>query len=374
VTINLSAAFEKLAGDPSFRPTIRVPWFVSLMGSIGAVAVMFLISPLACLVAVILEGALYVSLRRRAMRKRWGDVRAGLWLALTRFSLLQLKQHEKDPRNWRPHILIFVGDTAKRIGLVRLAAWFNQNRGIVTACRLLVGDVTSRSDEILERKQEMDRDLNREGLVAFSEVNVVPEFETGAIGVAQANGIAGLQSNTVMFGWPEKKERLEGQLRMLRAMSKMKKSTIIARLKWTIEPGQQKQIDIWWRGKQRNGDLMLLLAYLLQLNADWNDAKMIVRCIVSNESKRESAEKDLAELIPATRIQAESEVIVKPADKTVVEVIHEASRDASIVFMGLMEPEPGTEAENAERLIALASGLSTTVFVRNASEFAGHLI
>jgi amino acid transporter len=40
VTINLAAAIENLVGDPSFRPTIRVPWWVSLLGSIGAIAVM----------------------------------------------------------------------------------------------------------------------------------------------------------------------------------------------------------------------------------------------------------------------------------------------------------------------------------------------
>ena len=39
-----------------------------------------------------------------------------------------------------------------------------------------------------------------------------------------------------------------------------------------------------------------------------------------------------------------------------------------------MEPEEGTEAENAERLIEMAEGLSTTIFVRNASEFAGELL
>ena len=35
VMINLSAALERLVGDPSYRPTIRVPWFVSLSGSVG---------------------------------------------------------------------------------------------------------------------------------------------------------------------------------------------------------------------------------------------------------------------------------------------------------------------------------------------------
>jgi hypothetical protein len=119
---------------------------------------------------------------------------------------------------------------------------------------------------------------------------------------------------------------------------------------------------------------MLLLAYLLRLNSDWKDARIIVRSIVSNESKRAQAEQDLAAIVPESRIKVETEVIVKPADKTVIEVMHETSGDASVVFLGLMDPEPGTEAENARRLTEMAAGFSTTILVRNAGEFAGRLI
>jgi amino acid transporter len=374
VTINLSAAFERLAGDPSYRPTIRVPWYVSLLGSAGAVGVMFLISPVACLAALGLELILYLYLRRRAMRKRWGDVRAGLWVALTRFALLQLRQHEKDPRNWRPHILLFVGDTAKRIGLVRLASWFNLDRGIITACRLVVGDRERQDLEVDRLRAEMEADLERERLVAFGEVDVVPEFESGAVSVAQANGIAGLHSNTVMFGWPEKPERLAGLLRIMRAVSRFRKSTVIARLKWAGEPGQQQRIDIWWRGKQWNGDLMLLFAHLLRMNPEWRGARITIRSIVLDEKMREAREANLSELVRETRIQAETEVIVKPEDATVAEVIHRHSGRADVTFLGLMVPEQGREEESADRLAELAGGLNTVIFVRNASEFAGELV
>ena len=176
VTINLASALESLVGDPSYRPTIRVPWYVSLLGSIGAIVVMFLISPWACLAAVVLESALYAYLRRRAMRKRWGDVRAGVWVALARWSLLKLRHHELDPRNWRPQILLFAGDPGKRAGFVRLASWFNQDRGVVTVCRLVVGDL-EKLKEVDQMREEMDRELEEAGVVAFPEVDVVPDFE-----------------------------------------------------------------------------------------------------------------------------------------------------------------------------------------------------
>jgi amino acid transporter len=374
VTINLSAALENLVGDPSYRPTINVPWYISLVGSFGAVIVMFLINPYACLIAIVLEAILYFYLRRRAWRKQWGDVRAGFWIALARSALIRLRTHTQDPRNWRPIILLFSGDVDKRISLVRLAIWFNQNRGLVTACQVLVGDLENEYETLQSKQKEMADHLEEEGLLAFSEVHVVDDYVSGIINIAQANGIAGLQSNTVMFGWPEKPGRLESMLKIVRLLARTGKSTIIARPNWAHEPGQETQIDIWWRGKQRNGDLMLLLAYLLNLNPEWNDARIMVRSIVENEQEHDKMEQSLAELIPATRIRAGTEVILRPKNLSVVETMQHHSRKADIVFLGLMAPPAGSEAQYARWLNDVTAGFKTTIFVHNAGEFAGQLI
>jgi amino acid transporter len=373
VTINMASALESLVGDPSYRPTIKVPWYVSLVGSVGAIVVMFLISPWACLAAVVLESMLYAHLRRRAMRKRWGDVRAGLWVALARWALLKLRHHELDPRNWRPQILLFAGDPGKRTGLLRVAAWFNQDRGVVTVCRLVVGDLDKLRD-VDQMREEMDRDLLEANVVAFPEVDVVADFETGVLDVAQANGIAGLHSNTIMFGWSRRKERLESQLRIMRAMSYAGKNTIITRLAWAHEPGADKRIDIWWGGLQNNGDLMLLLAHLLQLNPGWRNSKIFVRSVARDEDERQLQLDGLAKLLPEARIGAETEVLVKPDELTITEILHRISADADVVFLGLQKPERGTESAYADRIIELAEGLNTCIFVRSAGEFAGRLV
>jgi len=82
----------------------------------------------------------------------------------------------------------------------------------------------------------------------------------------------------------------------------------------------------------------------------------------------------LAKLLPETRIGAESEVIVKPTDRSITEVLQHTSANADVVFLGLQEPELGEEAAYADRIIELAGGLNTCIFVRSASEFAGRLV
>ena len=374
VTINMSAALERLTGDPSYRPTINIPWAVSLAGAAGAIAVMFLINPVACIAAITFELLLYVSFRRRVLRRHWGDVRAGFWTAVTRFSLLKLKAYSRDPRNWRPQILVFIDDPARRSGLVRLATWLNSDRGLVTACQLVVGDLEIQHVEIEERRREMEEALDAEGLIAFAQVNVVPELERGVIDVTQASGLPGLQTNTIMTGWPENPDHQATVMRLLRAMSNAGRSTVLVRLNWRGEPGQLKRIDLWWRGRERNGDLMLLLAYLLTHNPEWQNAAIHMHSIVETEAEGQEMEASLAALIPETRIDAEAEVILRDPAVRVTDLIGDHSEDADIVFLGLRDPEAGEEASYAETLTQLSDRLPTTVFVRNGSEFAGQLI
>jgi len=374
VTINLSAAAERWAGDPSYRPTINVPWYVSLLGSFGAMAVMFLINPWACIVVIMLEIALYAYLRKRSLQRNWGDARAGVWLSVARLALVRLREHRSDARNWRPQILLFMGDAEKRIGLVRLANWFNQNRGLVTACRLIEGDLRQDVVEVEDERKQLDRTIEEHGLMAFSQVGVVPDFESGVIATAQAIGVAGLRSNTVMVGWPSKPGRLESWLRLMRAITRAGKSTIIVRPKWAHEPGQQQRVDLWWGGLEANGDIMLLLAHLLCTNPDWRNARIVVRSIARDEEEKALRKTALEELLADVRITADTEIIMKPAETTIAEVIREQSANADIVFLGLRDPEPGSEADYARRMKELAEGLNTTVFVKSAGEFAGKLI
>ena len=374
VTINLAAAVENLVKDPSYRPTIHVPWFVSLGGSIGAIVVMFLVNRWACIAAVGLELLLYLYLRRKAMRSAWGDVRAGFWTAIARAALLQLRTRKEQARNWRPNILLFSANPSNRLGLVRMATWFNQNRGIVTVCQVVEGELDAGEVDIAGRTAAIDRALEAEQLVAFSEVAVVPEFEPGVVGIAQANGFAGLQSNTLMFGWPDDAEGLAPLLRVTRTVARLNKSVVLARLPHADRPSSCEQIDVWWRGRQHNGDLMLLLAHLLSLNPEWRQARVTVRTIVGTEQEQEAMRSRLTELVREARIEAETDVIVRLDDEPLELAMFSASRKADVVFLGLNIPEPGGELAYAERLIVLSEGFHAAIFVRNNGRFAGELI
>jgi len=372
--LNFAAGLESLVADPAFRPSIKVPWWVSMVGGVGCFLTMFSIHPVACFVAIIVEGLIWWVLSRRALRTTWGDLRSGLWFTLARFAMLKLNHSKHDPRNWRPHILVFVADLRRNLGMVRMANHFSQDRGIVTVTTLLVGDIEEQEQgsAIGLRNRAL---LDANGIVAFAETVAVSDLESGMITVAQANGMAGLTSNMVMFGWPgDNAEALGRLLGMVRRMTALEKSSMIVRPVKGSRAKGNGEIVVWWKGKQHNGDMMLLLGHLLNLAPGWRSNRLVLKSVADDEEVADEVRQAFESMLPDLRMDVHLEVILKPADKTHKEIILEASKDADMVFLGMAIPGPGIEQTYAESLMGLLDGLPSTILVRNASRFHGHLV
>ncbi len=376
-TVNIVAALETLSGDTSWRPTLRVPWGVSLLGGFACLGVMFLINPAASVAAITIELVLFFFFARREREAAWGDARRGVYEALVRWALIRLKRRPMTARNWRPHVLVFAEEIERRLDLVRFGDWFSQGRGVVTVCELMIGDLDDEAVDPLSRRAEAQRALDRENLVAFAEVDVAPSLEQGIAGVAQANGMGELMSNTVLLGWPDDDARLSRILSTLHTLEKLKKSVLIGRIHpRSLFPKalDKREIHVWWGGLQQNSDLMLLLAHLLTRNPEWRGVKVKVMSIASNAHAKQQTERYLRELIPSIRIAAEPQVILKPKDTSVHDLMKAHSSEADVVFLGLATPKRGQEEQYARRLVELAEGLPTVFFVRNASVFVGQLV
>jgi amino acid transporter len=375
-TVNLVAALEYLSGNPSWRPTLNIHWALSLLGGLGCFGVMLLIHWPATLFAISVELAIWLLLKRRARKDSWGDVRRDLFESLIRWALVKLNDRPMTARNWRPHILVFVSNVEKRLDLARFGAWFAENRGVVSICELHHGDILGTDVDIKKRQSQINAVLKKRGIIAFGEVNIVQNVERGILAVAQSNGIAGMASNTVLVGWPDERERLVNFLRVIRSLKHLNQSLIIGKTNpvKTFHENQIQEIHVWWGGLKRNGDLMLLLAYLLTRNPEWRQARIRIMSIASNELMKGQTERFLAQLIPEIRINADVEVTLKEEQESVVDIMHRESDGADVVLLGLATPNVGDEDSYADRLAELAEGFQNCFFVHNGSLFLGGLV
>ncbi|MDD5722237.1 MAG: hypothetical protein PHY29_00710 [Syntrophales bacterium] len=375
--INIVAALETLSGDTSWRPKLKVPWTVNLAGGIACLGVIFLVNPMAGLIAIAFEIVIWLLLSKRRSTTRWGDARRGIYESLVRWALLRLARRPMSSRNWRPHILVFVSDPVSHLDLVRFGNWFSQERGVVTVCHLMVGDLLHDDIDIVAKHEEIQKLLDDEGLSVFADFNLVDNIVEGITDVSQANGIAGIESNTILVGWPKDRQLYIDFLGVMRRLEKLKKSFIIGRIKPRYlfpREGVERTIHVWWGGLKYNGDLMLLLAYLLKLNPEWNEARITVLSIASNEMAKRATERYLEKLLLKIRIKVESKTFVKDPGKSISEMIHKESAEAEVVIFGLAVPKEGEEAAYVQRLEDLAGDLPVVFFVKNSSIFIGELL
>ncbi|MFH2037643.1 MAG: Na-K-Cl cotransporter [Candidatus Zixiibacteriota bacterium] len=376
-TVNIVAGLETLSGDPSWRPRFRVPWALNIACGLACIWVMFLISPLAGLIAISIEIILWLLFARREQQATWGDARRGLYEAILRWALIRLSHRSMSARNWRPHILVFVDDPRRKLDLIKFASWFSQNRGVVTVCELVVGDLLQNELDVQARLEKTRELMTGEDLSVFAEIDVVDNIVDGIADVSQANGIAGFSSNTIVLGWPKDPEMTVDFIETTRRLEKIQKSVVIGKINpQHIFPVRKakREVHVWWGGLRQNGDLMLLLAYLLTRNHEWRGSELKILCASSNEFAQKNTERYLEAMLKDIRIEADCDAFIKPEDMTIAELIQSRSASADAVFLGLAVPEVGEEMEYVKRMEILAGELPVVFFVKNSCLFVGKLL
>ena len=368
VIINLVAAIENLVAEPSYRPSVNIPWYVSLIGALGSLFVMYLISLPALIFAFLLEAGFYLYFKKKALEQQWGDVNAGMWMKIARFSLLRMNMYNVQKRNWRPIMLLFAKNIKERIELVKLATAFGQDRGIVTISKLVFKDKQPTREEKKQMKLDMIKEVNSFGLETFCEVNEVEDLNNGILNIAKGHGIAGLKTNTIMFGWSESLSDNINQLRIKRSLSRIGKNLVVARFNdhenWKVINHQN--IDVWWGGTDNNGDLMMILAYMLTLNPEWQHARINIREVIDHPGQQTSISESIARSLKEARIEANIEVIVKQG-RSFPEILKDYSSDSDIVMLGLKYSEEGEQKEHAQQIDQLSRVGKVCVFVQNNS-------
>ena len=131
------------------------------------------------MVAIGIEILLWLLFARREQRATWGDARRGLYEAMLRWALIRLSHRSMSARNWRPHVLVFVDDARRKLDLIKFASWFSQNRGVVTVCELVVGDLLQDDIDTQGRLTAIQELMVNDDLSVFAEVDVVDNIIDG---------------------------------------------------------------------------------------------------------------------------------------------------------------------------------------------------
>ena len=300
----------------------------------------------------------------RSLIATWGDARTGLRLALLREGIFQLDPtSDADPRNWRPHVLALTGAPQRRWGLVEFADGLVNNRGLITIASILP---SGSRDGIQKNSMESTiRDyLDKRGVQSLVRVIAAADPFDGVRQLVETYGLGPLVPNMVVMGASGDGERLPRYCELVRDIHLAGRSVAILKENSEKGFGRRRRIDVWWRGLQGNGALMLLLADLLRNNLAWRNAKIYIKLVVPDRNAAQSAQTNIARLIDDLRLEGTETVVIEAGGRPFGDILAEASRKTDLVFLGVAQPkESDAFVEHYQKLEQLAQNLPTTVYV-----------
>ena len=336
-TLNLTAGIERLLNSPSFRPKFKVHWSLSFLGTLGCMVVMFLINPMATIIATVFIVAIYIWLRRRRLKTTFGDVRNGMLMQLARYALLSLSSREMDAKSWRPNILVLAGMPTKRWHLIDFAYGLVQEKGLITVATILPETNVS-LQRVSDYEAKISAYLNEKNIKTLVKVTRAQDAFSGAVQLVSSYGLGSVTPNTILLGDTEENKHLKPYCDMITHFYESKRNVIILQNDFKLDYEEEKRIDLWWGGLKGNGGFMMIIGHLIKSSPHWRNADVCVKMVVSSEEAVESTREFLQNILDKMRVSFNHNVIVSNGKKF-WEIINEESKDSTMVMMGLKTPD-----------------------------------
>lgn len=343
--LNFSAGLETLMANPSWRPRFRIHWTISFAGGALCLVAMMMIDSGYALIAAAFVFLIYYISQRRQYQSSWSDMREGILLFLSRFAVYRLALSESISKSWRPHFLVFAKENEG--SLLQFSQAVNQGKGFVT----MASFVTTPMNTEVEKKEVQNRlikKLKTQKIQALVEVSYSNKIYLSMNQMIESYGLGPLKPNTIICGI-HKNDDLENLACVIFKAYQKQCNMMILNSK---NDGLESQfvsgdLHLWWHpAHKENGDLMLVIAYMLTCNSLWKNAKICLKVLVDTEFRRQHAFEQFQELARIRRLPLDIDVLVAtdPA-QDYLKYVSSFSKNASIVFLSLAPPSEGESIE-----------------------------
>jgi amino acid transporter len=338
----LVSFLEHFSGSPSYRPTFRSKWYLSLIGAIACFVMMFQMSPMYAILAVIAIVIIYLSLKRgRVEEDDLSSMVKGVLFQLTRRLqvIIQRKRTDDSIVNWRPSFVAVSSSSLTRLAPFDLLRWISHYYGFGTFIHYINGVLDEAN--IKESKEKLNQ-LIFQGTASqagiYVDTIISPSFKTAVAQIVQIPGISGMENNSILFEFHEDDPGDISNIIDGCHFASLVDYNIAVLRSSERHFGYKKRIHIWLTpGDYRNANLMILLAYIIMGHPEWSGSEIeIFGAFQSAQLDKEV--KKLNELIDKGRIPISQKNIQKipwnKRQKTYEALVSEHSENADLVIMG----------------------------------------
>ena len=312
-TLNAATGIEALIENPSWRPTLKTHWLLSLIGASLCLIVMFMISPGMSFCAVLFVALLHLFMKKRHLHSSWEDMRYSILLFFSRYAIYKLKALQPSPKTWRPNLLVFVGDPLLRAHLTQLTSALTHKKGF-----LVISSIVNlpHLETTYNEEKKLSLFLEKTAIPALIKTKYAPNLLVGMKTLIEDTGLGVLSPNTIVLGASEKEEKIPIFAEIIQFAYKNKKNILIIRengltqrLEIKTKMHQKKHIDVWWGGKSKNNsELMVIMAYMLQTSEAWKGSTLTLKTAVNIEEDIPFVQKNLDSFLTTSRLHLHTEI------------------------------------------------------------------
>lgn len=333
---------EHFAARPSYRPSFRSRWYISLLGAIMCFLLMFQISFAFAVLAILVLVALYQGLR--IAKGGEGDL-ASLFhdviTQATRYMQIRLQQRRVDqpPDEWRPSVIMVNDRTFDRRSPLTMLRWLCHRYGFGTYVHFIKGKLTettfSESNAVRSRLLELAR---RQHSTVYMDTVVSPSITSALAQTLQVPGVSGMSNNSILFEFAQRDslDVVESVVDQCQFAAGTDMTLMVLRHSETHFGGRES-IHVWltWNDKA-NANTMILLSYILLGHPDWEQAQVQVFAALP-ETEVEGTRQEFAQLIKDERLpisEKNIQYIATETAETFRKLVIEKSFDADLTVIG----------------------------------------
>jgi len=341
----LVSFLEHFAGNPSYRPSFRSKWYLSLIGAVACFIMMFQMAPMYAIFSLLAIAGIYLSLRRGSGQADDLSVMVkGVLFQLTRKLqvLIQKKQAERAVgavTAWRPSFIGISSVSLSRLAPFDLLRWISHYYGFGTFIHFVKGPLDEEHQkEAIDKLEQLIHQVTESRAGIYVDTIISPSFKTAVAQIVQLPGIAGMENNSILFEFHEDHpEDIADIIEGCHFASIVDFNITVLRSS-DRHFGYKKRIDIWLTpGDYGNANLMILLAYIIIGHREWKECKITLFAAFESKSMDANVNR-LNRSIDQGRIPISKKNVVKiPWDMEKISyeaLVTERSEEADLVIMG----------------------------------------
>lgn len=337
----LISFLNHFGSSPSYRPSFRSRWYLSLTGFLIAIWVMFRINAPYAFASLLLMTIVYFVIKSYH-RERDGleSLFANALFQINRNIQVYLQKagSRKKTKEWRPSAICISKDSFVRSKAFNLLNWISFRYGFGTYLHRIDGyyskATTRQADEELSRLIDIYQTTSNH---VYVDTLISPSYTSAIAQAIQVPGISGMENNMVIFEYDKENPDNLKEIIENTGLVKAGRFDICILASSRREMIYRNGIHVWIDHRYpENSSLLILLSFIISGHPAWkkSNIKIFETC---GPDDYEQIRSDLNDLVKTGRLpitEKNIEIINETSGMTLKRLINEKSSSAALTVIG----------------------------------------